>query len=64
MSENEFKVMSQKKNQFRIYRVYDIYETSDTIEIYKPPYSELDFQLISKNSYRVAKKNNTHKSVI
>ncbi|MGD9963851.1 MAG: DUF3883 domain-containing protein [Candidatus Izemoplasmatales bacterium] len=64
LTENEFKVMSQKKNQFRIYRVYDIYETSDTIEIYKPPYSELDFQLISKSSYRVTKKNNTHKSVI
>lgn len=57
MTENEFDVMKDKSNQYRIYRVYDIYETSETISIYQPPYSELDFQLVSKCSYRVAKKN-------
>jgi hypothetical protein len=56
MTENEYNVMKLMNSQYRIYRVYEIYETDNTISIYEPPYSELDFQIITNSSYKVIKK--------
>lgn len=53
MTQTEYNKMKKNYLQFRIYRVFDIYESSDRIKIYKYPYSELNFIQENKINYRV-----------
>jgi hypothetical protein len=53
MSENEYETLLEKKNNYRIYRVFEIYDKADNIIEFKYPFVELIFSKKTKDSYNV-----------
>lgn len=55
MTQTEYNKMNENKLQYRIYRVYDMYESSERIQIYKYPYECLRFVPEKRLNYKVLK---------
>lgn len=53
MSKNEFDFMNKFKSQYKIYRVYEIYDKEDTINIYDYPFNSLQFVEVENKIYKV-----------
>lgn len=51
LSKNEYEFYTENKESFRIYRVFDIYESDNSIEVFKHPYEKFEVKKINTLSY-------------